>query len=299
MHILTNKSVVSCIIPTRNRADLLKRAIESVIRQSYENLEIIVVNDASEDETDALIEKYMNKERRIKYIRNPIPMGESGARNVGIEMATGDFIALLDDDDQWKKNKIKNQLDAACQFDAVLCAYFDTNEKKSIQHSCGIITQDDIRKNFNFGINSCLLARSNILKRYKYDEHLSFAPDVDLLIRISQNYKVGYVDKVQTIVDTGDHDRITNKIATMTFSQIEDLLYVFHKNKEYFGRFWFKYHEAELLLSCLRKRKDKIKHTVYTIKRCGIFHVLFILFKKRYYAISRRYRQMDLNNYSI
>jgi len=95
------KALVSCIIPTHNRSLLLKRAVESVINQIYKNLEIIIVNDASRDDTCDVINELKRKDLRIISLVNAKPQGPSAARNRGINIATGAFIAFLDDDDQW------------------------------------------------------------------------------------------------------------------------------------------------------------------------------------------------------
>ncbi|MFH1481533.1 MAG: glycosyltransferase family 2 protein [Pseudomonadota bacterium] len=275
-----NNKLVSCIIPTRNRQHRLRKAIESVGGQSYKDLEIIVVDDASEDGTEGLVRAFIHADNRIHYIRNPAPLGESGARNVGIQSAKGDYMAFLDDDDLWRKNKVAEQLRAIRHFDAVLCAYFRTKEQKVIRHHDRMITPYHLKRRVDFGLNSCLLARSSLLKQYPYDENLPYGPDVDLLIRLSRRHQIGYVAKVLVILDTGFHGRISNLSLHMPIAQMEDRLKVLYKHKEFFGPFWFKYHEADFLLAYIRKRDHRLRRMAYTIKRCGIVFVLIILFNK-------------------
>jgi len=100
------KVLVSCIIPTHNRSSLLKRAVNSVINQIHKFLEIIIVNDGSSDETEEVINKLKRKDPRIISLVNEKSEGPSAARNKGINIATGDFIAFLDDDDEWMPNRI-------------------------------------------------------------------------------------------------------------------------------------------------------------------------------------------------
>jgi glycosyltransferase involved in cell wall biosynthesis len=93
--------LVSCIIPTYNREKFLPISIGSVLKQTYKNWELIIVDDRSTDGTKKLIEKYMKKDKRIKYVKNIHKQGPSGARNQGIELAKGKYIAFLDSDDEW------------------------------------------------------------------------------------------------------------------------------------------------------------------------------------------------------
>jgi len=106
------KPLISCIIPTFNRASLLKDAIESTINQTFKNWELLIIDDGSEDNTKDIIHEYVNKDNRIKYFTNT-GKGQSSARNVGIKNASGEFIAFLDDDDINLPYRFESQLNAA------------------------------------------------------------------------------------------------------------------------------------------------------------------------------------------
>lgn len=108
VQVLKEKPRVSVIIPTYNRAHLICRTLESACEQSYKNLEIIVVDDASTDNTEEAIARI--KDARICYIRNQMNYGGGTARNTGIKAATGKYVAFLDSDDRWLPNKIEWQL---------------------------------------------------------------------------------------------------------------------------------------------------------------------------------------------
>jgi glycosyltransferase involved in cell wall biosynthesis len=99
---------VSVIIPTRNRAQLLPRAIQSVLEQTFRDFELIIVDDQSEDSTQAVVEDFGNS--RIVYVRKERKQGVSAARNAGILKAAGRFVAFLDDDDQWLPRKLESQV---------------------------------------------------------------------------------------------------------------------------------------------------------------------------------------------
>ena len=103
---------VSAIITTHNRIELLKKAIDSVCKQTYSNIECIVVDDNSNDGTYEWINELIKYNKNIKYIRisSKSKSGGGYARNLGIREATGDYVAFLDDDDEWMQDKIEKQV---------------------------------------------------------------------------------------------------------------------------------------------------------------------------------------------
>lgn len=105
---IAHEPLVSVIIPTYNRADVVKRAIASVQEQFYKNTEIIIVDDASVDDTAAVVQQI--NDSRIQYICHQNNLGGSEARNTGIKKAQGEYVAFLDSDDVWLSNKLQLQL---------------------------------------------------------------------------------------------------------------------------------------------------------------------------------------------
>lgn len=102
--------LVSVIIPTYKRADIINRTIDSVLQQTYKNLEIIIVDDCSKDNTEEVVKAIADP--RIQYISNQTNQGASVTRNNGVAAATGNYIAFLDSDDIWLPNKVELQLAA-------------------------------------------------------------------------------------------------------------------------------------------------------------------------------------------
>ncbi|MFC4551167.1 MULTISPECIES: glycosyltransferase family 2 protein [Halorussus] len=113
---------VSVIVPTYDRADVLPRAIDSVLAQTVEDLELLVVDDASTDETPELVADY---DDRVTLLRHDENRGACAARNTGIEAAEGDYVAFLDSDDVWHEAKLERQLDRLVQEDDWVAAYCD------------------------------------------------------------------------------------------------------------------------------------------------------------------------------
>jgi len=101
------RPLVSVIIPTYNRDELLRRAMESVLNQTFDDFELIVVDGAKSDETKGLVKSFGDK--RLRYVPQK-GKGIANARNIGIKKARGEFIAFLDDDDIWKPEKLERQI---------------------------------------------------------------------------------------------------------------------------------------------------------------------------------------------
>ena len=103
-----NEPMVSVVIPTRNRTRLLRRAVDSVLSQVFGDFEIVVVVDGPDEEVAALLQQ--ESDPRVRFHVNPSPLGGAGARNVGVRLARGNWIAFLDDDDLWLPAKLERQM---------------------------------------------------------------------------------------------------------------------------------------------------------------------------------------------
>jgi glycosyltransferase involved in cell wall biosynthesis len=179
--------LVSVIIPTRNRARLLHRTLESVLKQSSENLEVIVVDDGSTEAVAA------SADPRVRLLRNPKPTGVSAARNRGIAAAHGEWIAFCDDDDLWAPNKLQQQLTAAGRASANWAYAGDVNVDDQLRVLSGGPPPDPeavmaLLPRFNplASGGSNVVVRSNILAEVgTFDPTLRRTEDWDLWIRIA------------------------------------------------------------------------------------------------------------------
>lgn len=103
-------NLVSIVMPAYNCEKYIKKSIISVLQQTYKEWELIVIDDGSTDNTISIIEELVNKDNRIRFYKNKINMGVSSTRNIGIELAKGEWIAFLDSDDIWIKTKLEKQM---------------------------------------------------------------------------------------------------------------------------------------------------------------------------------------------
>lgn len=202
------RSLVSVIIPTYNRSfSILYRAVHSVLNQSYKNLELIIVDDNDVNskyrkEIEARIKNLVDN--RVKYIQHTSNSGACEARNTGIRNAKGEFIAFLDDDDEWLSNKLELQLQKFTNKEVglVYCDSYTIKTKndsiinKSIRsfRISGMVYKQLLEKNF-VGSTSFVLIRKEALNECGFfNTEMESAQDYELWLRLSKKYKIDYVD---------------------------------------------------------------------------------------------------------
>ena len=222
---------VSVIIPTFNRFSLISRAIDSVLNQTIKPFEIIVVDDGSSDNTSTFIK---NNYKSVKLIKQK-NLGVSKARNVGIKNSSGDWIALLDSDDEWKKNKLEVQIKSLSEHDYYSVCHTNeiwirngirVNQKKRHQKYGGDI--------FDKCLDICRISPSSIIFKKNiindvgwFDEGLSICEDYDLWLRITANFKILFIDKPLVIKYGGHSDQLSksvNGIEAYRIKSLENLL---------------------------------------------------------------------------
>ena len=206
---LYKECLVSVIITTFNRKDVLPRAIKNVLDQTYKRIELIVVDDGSTDGTEDAVKKIESKDSRIKYIKNTNNSGVAKVRNMGIEASTGEYILYHDDDDMSRLDKIEKQIkflqDSPEKYSVV---YHDTVLHKMTEYGwmADIIPSrdmSDIRKRSfiypallpkNFIACTSMLIKKECLSKCGYfDESLFAYEDWDMTLRLSKAFNFGYM----------------------------------------------------------------------------------------------------------
>ena len=223
---MNNNPLVSVIIPVYNRENLIHRAIKSITDQTYKNLEIIVVNDGSTDNTEEKIKQI--KDERIKYFKIKKNMGVSSARNKGIELSSGEIIALQDSDDESVPERIEKQLKLLLssnrEFGAVCCGreLYDSNTGTKIGE---ILREVDYKENFTKGSyfltpsTNNLMIKKTVLNEVGYfDERLYAGEDTELAIRVSKKYRYGFINQ-PLIKVTRNHNQLTRNTKNYIISK--------------------------------------------------------------------------------
>lgn len=197
--------LVSVILPTHNRADLLPRAIRSVLGQTYRNLELFVVDDASTDDTPAVVRGIADP--RLRYLRLEKNSRAAAARNVGIKASRGELLAFQDDDDEWLPQKIERQvaamLEAPAEVGLVLSGFKRIDEWGERTFSGEqFLRQVDFKSAFwerDYSLISTpgwLLRRSVLDRIGGFDERFKSLDDWELSVRIFDACAVRQIDEV-------------------------------------------------------------------------------------------------------
>jgi len=190
---------VSVIIPTYNRANLLPRAIESVLNQTYQDFEVIVVDDASCDNTEEVVQGF--NDPRIKYVKHKINKGGSAARNTGIKTAEGKYIAFLDSDDEWLPEKLEKQvrkIERSPEKVGVIYTryWIIQNGKKFLSREPkkrGDIFEDELIKDWVSPTSCVLVKRECFAEVGGFDENLPVRQDYDMWLRIAKYFYFDYI----------------------------------------------------------------------------------------------------------
>lgn len=225
-----NKILVSIVIPTYGRPQTLERAVNSVLNQTYKNIEVLVVDDNNPDtdarkETEEVMCRLKESDERVIYLQHPCNKNGSAARNTGIFNSHGKYVALLDDDDEFKPNKIAVQLERMEKLDDSWAACITGFDKLSDGELMGVgaetkegnILLDALGRNYYACSGSNLLIRRSVLDEiHGFNETFKRNQDLELLVRILQKYKVAKCDENCLIIHA--HKRTTDvQLATDTF----------------------------------------------------------------------------------
>lgn len=206
--------LVTVIITTHNRSDKLKNAIRSVLNQTYVNIEIIVVDDYSSDDTELTIKEFISKYNNIKYYRLDKPSGANVARNIGIMNANGIYITGLDDDDVMLENRIINFInnyDDKFAFICSQCYYQMTHEYKKIKKIKSYISLNDMLY-YNHVGNQVFSKKQNFIDAGNFDENILAAQDYDMWIRMLISKPIALCIKEPTMII--DQINTNNRITT-------------------------------------------------------------------------------------
>lgn len=270
---------VSVIIPTYSRAIYLSRAIDSVLNQTYPNIELIIVDDnglgtPTQIKTNEIISSYKNKD--LTYIIHESNKNGSAARNTGIRRSKGEFIAFLDDDDEFLPEKIEEQvaylMSRSRQYGAVYSGYrvFDKNkikvEKKAYLE--GNLQLELLKMKFHTGSGSNVLFKREIFDTIGlYDENFIRHQDWEFLVRFFRKYKICVIEDI--LLNIYMDSRMNNPHGAKYLAIKEKFLLTFEQDINNYSvddrNEIYRNHWEQFALDCL-KIKD-IKNAIFYYKK--------------------------------
>lgn len=235
--VFTNKSkMISIIIPTYNRAELIKDTLRSVEVQTYLNWECIVVDDGSTDNTAEIVEDFVKKDRRFKYLTNHRKKGAQGARNTGLLFANGEYISFFDSDDLMHPEKFSKQIkylenNPLCE--VCTCYSHLLNDNNEITgafkwNTAGIILKDLLIGSTYVDYNSPVIRKTAIDKIGLLDEDCPSYQEWDTHIRLAGLAKYGIVQEFLVSY----YLRSTGRISTDIKRELHGLTYIYAKHRQ-------------------------------------------------------------------
>ncbi|MCI9381684.1 MAG: glycosyltransferase [Dorea sp.] len=280
---VAERPLVSVVIPVYNRMDMIERSINSVLNQTYKNIEIIVIDDGSIDDTLKIIEHLSISD--IKVLKQN-HRGANAARNLGISAAKGEFIAFQDSDDEWLPNKLEKQITYMLRssYEACYCPFFlyegshngvffsDYQDKQKYERD--LLEMLKVR---NVISTQTLVIHRNIISDVGiFDEEMPRCQDYEFVIRIIQKKKIGYINEPLVKVYRTD-----NSISNDEAKQKEANIILLRKYEDFFNielclENIFKYNinglnetelkkEVERIDQYLKKTLNKRKVNVYKV----------------------------------
>lgn len=274
--------VVSVVIPTYNRANVLPRAINSVLNQTFTDFELIIVDDHSEEDITSIVDTF--DDNRVKIIRHSSNRGGAAARNTGIEEASGKYIAFLDSDDKWDKRKLEKQLrileDLSCNWIANYCDTHNKHNNRDVELLFPVVRkvlsflERDIPKeggtelipyilstDFNLGGASTLIVERQSVERIGgFDERFPRHQDWEFLIRLLKVGKLSHTEEsLVTKYGWGEPDMETiQKSKKLLFDKFSEDV---HKYEAEGYRIERRYNSSLLIMNLNRgKYKNSLRY---------------------------------------
>lgn len=191
------KPLVSVVLPTFNRRALLARAVDSVLRQRFDDFELLVVDDASTDGTAEFVTGLSDP--RVRYLQQPANRGQAAARNAGIRAARADWVAFQDSDDEWLEDKLTGQMRVMRSSATAAMVYGDllripAQGEAYVLHAPvlqrGRLFDDrpSCYATYGLGAQSCVIRRDVLLRLGGFEERIRSLEDMELFLRITRRF---------------------------------------------------------------------------------------------------------------
>lgn len=296
--------LVSVILPTYNRAHTLSRAVNSVLNQTYKNFELIIIDDCSTDNTEEVVKNIHDE--RIVYIRQSSNKGAAAARNTGIKIAKGDYVAFQDSDDEWMSEKLEKQMKVfesdANDFSVVYTDMLRISSDETIKYwsspdlFCGKVINPLTNEYqvLNLGIQSVLIKKRCFDEIGLFDESFPRFIDLEFFIRLAKRYPFWHIR--EPLVKYYETEGIsTNGLAYIKAEKLllEKYAEATSSNKKFLANRYYKIGMAYVLINDSREAKQ------YFLKALSLNHsnikslvslFLLLLSKNLYFKTLNFYR---------
>lgn len=285
--------LISVNVTTFNRADLLGKCIESIINQSFTKCEIIIVDDGSTDNTFEIVQKYKEKDKRIRYIRHSQNKGNAAARNTAWRNSSAFYIAFMDDDDIWIDNtKLEKQIKIFKQYKArnfgIICS--SVIIKKREKNIIRIINQPKnlkikLLKGNGIIFSPTVLTTKEVLRRTDgFDENLFRGVDAEFFRNAVcvHGYDVFFMKDITTCINRENLPRMTNFSSSVekTIKSLESYQYIYYKYEKHIKKhrdvnaYWLeiisKHYFYMFLLTSKKEYLCKSIHLLHYSMRCKV-----------------------------
>jgi glycosyltransferase involved in cell wall biosynthesis len=298
-----NAPLVSIIIPTYNRAHLIKETLYSVLEQTYTNWECIIVDDGSTDNTDEVLKKYQTSDNRFQFHKRPSgkPKGANACRNYGFQLSKGEFISWFDSDDIMAVDKInlsiKSLLDNSAEL--ILCKNnkIETSFNNQLLNLKIVETKSFYREYILSRVSILtgdVIFKREIIENFKFDEHLHKAQEYEFFTRVfTQNLKIIFTDS-SLWFHRESPDSISVLAKKMNPNQLNSLIYLssklqqsFYLDKEIVNE--AKRNGRKLYVSILKKKKAIVFFKNYNFfTNCFSIHKIELFFWFLYNYLTKK-----------
>lgn len=227
-----NNELISVIIPSYNRAHIIMKSIESVLKQTYKNIELIVVDDGSTDDTKKVLD--LIEDERFKYIKLEKNSGMCAARNAGTNIANGRFIAIHDSDDVWQNDKLEKQYilmkKTDCDLSFCRMRRINIDSKEQVVPNENLTIDSDIFHkllNGNFIASITIMMKIELAKKMLFDPEVRRFTDWDFVLRVVKaNYKIVYLPEILAT------SYIQNDSTAQTADSYDSIKFIYNRYKK-------------------------------------------------------------------
>lgn len=298
------KPIFSVIIPTFNRGKVIRRSIDSVLKQTFTDIELIVIDDGSNDNTESVVKDFHDS--RLHYLKNEKNEGANHARNMGIRVARGKYFSFLDSDDEWLPNKLLRVYEKFLSDEEIGCVYdragiLDNQGKIVPIHEDileGYIYKEALTKGYITSMSFLSVKRECFDVLGGFDESFTHCQDDEICLRLASAFKFGLIPEVLGIYHTDAEDRMgdqknSRKIA-LSWQRLFDK---FSKDVVYFcGKDVLSRHYANCgrRFASVGDRKNAIKAFIRSLQNNfrweNFFYLIQIFFPLTIVRYANRFR---------